>query len=160
MVNKMTSEMKIKFDQLNYQDAAVHSAVSVFEGQEPVPNNFTVLGDEMLGSIQTDVGIGNGITASNGKIFENVRNIQIDNGITPTLELNPGFTQFNIEMETGTGKTFVYFKTILELNKKYGFTKFIILVPSVAILEGVRKTYEITKEFFKSQYNGDRKSVV
>src|SRR5699024_906709 len=64
------------------------------------------------------------------------------------------FPQFNIEMETGTGKTYVYFKTILELNKKYGFKKFIIVVPSVAIKEGVLKTYRMTHATFASQYHG------
>ncbi|MBM6939837.1 DEAD/DEAH box helicase family protein, partial [Pseudoflavonifractor phocaeensis] len=61
--------------------------------------------------------------------------------------------QFCIEMETGTGKTYVYTKTIFELNRKYGFTKFVIVVPSVAIREGVYKSFEITKEHFGLQYD-------
>ncbi|MCT3050459.1 restriction endonuclease [Leuconostoc mesenteroides] len=146
--------MKIKFDQLSYQDDAVKSATDVFNAQEIKYNNFTVLGHELLGSIQTEVGLGNGVSVSEDSMLTSVQSVQFENGLTPVTTLNPGFPQFNIEMETGTGKTFVYFKTILELNKKYGFTKFVILVPSVAILEGVRKTYEITKDFFKSQYDG------
>lgn len=146
--------MKIKFDQLNYQDVAVESAINIFDGQEVVLNNFTVLGQEMLGQVQTEIGVGNGFSVSTSEILKSTRRVQFDNGISPVASLVPGFPQFNVEMETGTGKTFVYFKTILELNKKYGFTKFVILVPSVAILEGVRKTYEITKDFFKSQYDG------
>ncbi|WP_447409474.1 DEAD/DEAH box helicase family protein (plasmid) [Weissella confusa] len=150
----MSSNMKIKFDQLRYQDDAVRAAVDVFVGQKLVPNNFTVYDQELLGKVQTSVGVGNGFTVSKEMILDNVKNVQVSNGINPTKELNAGFPQFNVEMETGTGKTFVYLKTILELNKEYGLTKFIILVPSVAILEGVRKTYEITKDFFKSQYDG------
>ncbi|MFL2073742.1 restriction endonuclease [Leuconostoc mesenteroides] len=150
----MSKPMIIKFDQLSYQDNAVQSAIRIFEGQETRANNFTVLGQEMLGQIQTEIGTGNGQFISAANVLDNTKRVQLDNGISPVDSLNPGFPQFNIEMETGTGKTFVYFKTILELNKKYGFTKFVILVPSVAILEGVRKTYEITKDFFKSQYDG------
>ncbi|WP_273727244.1 DEAD/DEAH box helicase family protein [Leuconostoc mesenteroides] len=150
----MSKPMIIKFDQLSYQDNAVQSAIRIFEGQETRANNFTVLGQEMLGQIQTEIGTGNGRFISAANVLDNTKRVQLDNGISPVDSLNPGFPQFNIEMETGTGKTFVYFKTILELNKKYGFTKFVILVPSVAILEGVRKTYEITKDFFKSQYDG------
>ena len=146
--------MKIKFDQLSYQDDAVNAVVDLFNGQEIRANNFTVFGPELFGQVQTEVGVGNGFSISTSVLLNNTQKIQLDNGIQPVNGLNKGFPQFNIEMETGTGKTFVYFKTILELNKKYGFTKFVILVPSVAILEGVRKTYEITKDFFKSQYDG------
>lgn len=146
--------MKIKFDQLDYQDDAVKSATEIFAGQKVLANNFTVLGQELFGQVQTNVGVGNGVSVSKSVLLQNVQKVQLDNGVNPVVSLNSGFPQFNIEMETGTGKTFVYFKTILELNKKYGFTKFIILVPSVAILEGVRKTYEMTKAFFRSQYNG------
>lgn len=146
--------MKIKFDQLQYQDDAVASAVGVFAGQSIQSNNFTVMGQEMFGQIQTEIGVGNGIDIPKEALFKNAQKIQIENGITPSYNQQDSFPQFNIEMETGTGKTFVYVKTILELHKLYGFTKFVILVPSVAILEGVRKTYEITKDFFKSQYDG------
>ncbi|MGC8257422.1 DEAD/DEAH box helicase family protein [Leuconostoc mesenteroides subsp. jonggajibkimchii] len=146
--------MKIKFDQLSYQDDAVNAVVDLFNGQEIRANNFTVFGPELFGQVQTDVGVGNGFSISTSMLLNNTQKIQLDHGIQPVNGLNKGFPQFNIEMETGTGKTFVYFKTILELNKKYGFTKFVILVPSVAILEGVKKTYDLTKSFFKSVYDG------
>ncbi|WP_146547605.1 DEAD/DEAH box helicase family protein [Rummeliibacillus suwonensis] len=87
-------------------------------------------------------------------MLQNVQQIQIDNGIPISEKLSSTFPQFNIEMETGTGKTFVYLKSILELNRIYGFTKFIIVVPSVAIKEGVMKTLEMTKAYFKTQMNG------
>ncbi|MDR0899790.1 MAG: DEAD/DEAH box helicase family protein [Lactobacillaceae bacterium] len=146
--------MDIKFDQLSYQDDAVKAVVDLFNGQEIRANNFTVFGPELFGQIQTDVGVGNGFSISTSMLLNNTQKIQLDHSIQPVNELNKGFPQFNIDMETGTGKTFVYFKTILELNKKYGFTKFVILVPSVAILEGVKKTYDLTKSFFKSLYDG------
>lgn len=146
--------MKIKFDQLSYQDDAVNAVVDLFNSQEIRANNFTVFGPELFGQVQTEVGVGNGFSISTSVLLNNTQKIQLDNGIQPVNGLNKGFPQFNIEMETGTGKTFVYFKTILELNKKYGFTKFVILVPSVAILEGVKKTYDLTKSFFKSVYDG------
>ena len=147
--------MKIKFDQLQYQDDAVASAVGVFAGQSIQSNNFTVMGQEMFGQIQTEIGVGNGIDIPKEALLKNAQKIQIENGITPSYNQQDSFPQFNIEMETGTGKTFVYVKTILELHKLYGFTKFVILVPSVAILEGVRKTFETTADFFHGQYNGE-----
>lgn len=147
--------MKIKFDQLQYQDDAVASAVGAFAGQSIQSNNFTVMGQEMFGQIQTEIGVGNGIDIPKEALLKNAQKIQIENGITPSYNQQDSFPQFNIEMETGTGKTFVYVKTILELHKLYGFTKFVILVPSVAILEGVRKTFETTADFFHGQYNGE-----
>lgn len=147
--------MKIKFDQLQYQNDAVASAVGVFAGQSIQSNNFTVMGQEMFGQIQTEIGVGNGIDIPKEALLKNAQKIQIENGITPSYNQQDSFPQFNIEMETGTGKTFVYVKTILELHKLYGFTKFVILVPSVAILEGVRKTFETTADFFHGQYNGE-----
>ena len=147
--------MKIKFDQLQYQNDAVASAVGVFAGQSIQSNNFTVMGQEMFGQIQTKIGVGNGIDIPKEALLKNAQKIQIENGITPSYNQQDSFPQFNIEMETGTGKTFVYVKTILELHKLYGFTKFVILVPSVAILEGVRKTFETTADFFHGQYNGE-----
>jgi type III restriction enzyme len=75
--------------------------------------------------------------------------VQLRNGLPPTTKLSPDFT---VEMETGTGKTYVYLKTVFELNRSYGFTKFVIVVPSVAIKEGVNKTLQITREHFEALY--------
>jgi Rad3-related DNA helicase len=78
--------------------------------------------------------------------------VQLRNGLAPSSTLASG--DFTVEMETGTGKTYVYLRTVFELNKRYGFTKFVIVVPSVAIKEGVYKSLQITEEHFKSMYAG------
>ena len=90
----MSSNMKIKFDQLRYQDDAVRAAVDVFVGQKLVPNNFTVYDQELLGKVQTSVGVGNGFTVSKEMILDNVKNVQVSNGVNPTKELNPALIHF------------------------------------------------------------------
>lgn len=151
--------MKIRFDTLDYQTDAVNSAIRVFEGQIIKESNFTITNETPQGSLfaSDGIGIGNRVIINEEQMLKNVVKTQILNGIAPSDSLfgnNSAFPQFNIEMETGTGKTFVYLKTILELHKKYEFTKFVIVVPSVAIKEGVLKTFQITKSYFKKQYNG------
>lgn len=141
--------MKLKFDSnLDYQTEAVNAVIDLFKGQNSMLQYFTVTGQSTLDSSQ---GIGNKIDISNEDILENLRKVQTYHKLAPSEHLNS--LDFNIEMETGTGKTYVYLKTIFELNKKYNFTKFIIVVPSVAIKEGVNKTIEITKEHFKNLYD-------
>ena len=146
-------QMKLKFDSnLNYQTDAVNAVVDLFEGQNAMLQYFTVSGQASFSDTgEIGQGIGNKIDISNDDILENLRNVQIRNRLNPTQSLMS--RDFNIEMETGTGKTYVYLKTIFELNKKYGFTKFIIVVPSIAIKEGVNKTIEITKDHFKGIYD-------
>lgn len=151
--------MKIKFDTLDYQTEAVNAAVLVFEGQTIKESNFTITDASPQGTLFADdgIGVGNRVIINSEQMLKNVNKAQILNGIAPSDNLfgnNDNFPQFNIDMETGTGKTFVYLKTILELNKKYGFLKFVIVVPSVAIKEGVMKSFEITKDYFKNQYSG------
>lgn len=151
--------LKIQFDTLDYQTDAVKSVVSVFEGQTIKKSNFTITNAAPEGILFTSdgIGIGNKVIIDEKQMLKNVNKTQILNGIVPSRNLfgnNKVFPQFNIEMETGTGKTFVYLKTILELNKQYGFLKFVIVVPSIAIKEGVLKTFKITKEYFKKQYDG------
>lgn len=151
--------MKIQFDTLDYQTDAVNSAMRVFEGQTIKESNFTITNDDPQGTLFANdgIGVGNRVIINEEQMLKNVNKTQILNGIVPSDNLfgnNKAFPQFNIEMETGTGKTFVYLKTILELNKQYGFLKFVIVVPSIAIKEGVLKTFKITKDYFKNQYNG------
>ncbi|WP_164469456.1 type III restriction-modification system endonuclease [Aliarcobacter cryaerophilus] len=145
--------MKIQFDSsLKYQEKAIESIVNIFEGQEICQSNFTVsaMNDNIL-TYQSELGIGNRLELLDDEILLNVQNIQLKNGLPQSQKLNS--MDFSVEMETGTGKTYVYLKTVFELNKKYGFTKFIIVVPSIAIKEGTFKTLEITKEHFKSQFD-------
>lgn len=142
--------MKLKFDSnLDYQTEAVTAVTDLFKGQNSMLQYFTVSGQ--AGLMDAGQGIGNKIDISHEDILENLRKIQSYHKLAPSESLSS--LDFNIEMETGTGKTYVYLKTIFELNKKYGFTKFIIVVPSVAIKEGVNKTIEITKEHFKGLYD-------
>src|SRR5207344_2946384 len=84
------------------------------------------------------------------EVLKNLADIQLRNGLPPSGKLASG--DFTVEMETGTGKTYVYLRTIFELNRRYGFTKFVIVVPSVAIKEGVYKTLQITEEHFRNLY--------
>lgn len=144
--------MKLKFNpNLKYQDEAVKSVIDLFEGQNSMLSYFTVSGQQTINS--TGQGVGNKIDISASDILENLRKVQKYHKIAPSESLNENHLDFNIEMETGTGKTYVYLKTIFELNKIYGFTKFIIVVPSVAIKEGVYKTIEITRDHFKGLYD-------
>src|SRR5437762_1994128 len=101
---------------------------------------------------ESDLGVGNRLTLLDDQILENLHGIQLRNGLAPSDSLASG--DFTVEMETGTGKTYVYLRTIFELNKRYGFTKFVIVVPSVAIKEGVYKSLQITEEHFKALYAG------
>lgn len=146
--------MKIQFDELQYQTDAIHAVLSVFEGQQIRKSEFTIMDQDAQGKLFGEKGIGNKIDVSVSKLLQNVQQIQIKQGIPIAQTIPSPFPQFNIEMETGTGKTFVYLKSILEMNRKYGFTKFIIVVPSVAIKEGVMKTLDMTKEYFKTQMQG------
>ncbi|WP_220797781.1 DEAD/DEAH box helicase family protein, partial [Paraclostridium bifermentans] len=88
-------------------------------------------------------------------ILENIHKIQLANGLTKSIksEIKPPYN-FSVEMETGTGKTYVFTRTVFKLNKEYGFRKFIIVVPSVAIREGIKKSLEITAEHFSELYPG------
>lgn len=144
--------MKIQFESnLDYQDRAISSIVDIFEGQEICQSNFSIVrqhtkGQKTIGDYD-DLGIGNRLELLDDEILSNVQNIQLRNGLAQSKKLDS--MDFSIEMETGTGKTYVYLKSIFELNKRYGFTKFIIVVPSIAIKEGTKKTLEMTSEHFK-----------
>ena len=159
--------MKLHFEpDLDYQKLAIDSVADLFRGQEINRTEFTVtrrsladradasgyIGNVELGYVESELGIGNRLTLLDDEIIANLRDIQLRNGLAPSATLNSG--DFTVEMETGTGKTYVYLRTIFELNKLYGFTKFVIVVPSVAIKEGVYKTLQITEAHFKGLYSG------
>lgn len=144
--------MKLKFKNQNFQTDAVNAAADLFGGQEILKSTFEIAQDRQISLIENDLGIGNGMRISVNQLNENMHEVQ-KRGNLPLTDIEDNVLSFCIEMETGTGKTYVYTKTIFELNKRYGFTKFIIVVPSVAIREGVYKSFEITKEHFQNQYD-------
>jgi type III restriction enzyme len=158
--------MKLHFEpNLDYQLQAIESVCDLFRGQEICRTEFTVTmklpapvggpsGPQQLtlGVADTDKGLGNRLTLVDDQLLDNLRSVQLRNGLAPSGTLASG--DFTVEMETGTGKTYVYLRTVFELNKRYGFTKFVIVVPSVAIKEGVYKSLQITEEHFKSMYAG------
>ena len=149
--------MKLKFIEQQYQTDAVNSIVDIFDGCQVKESLFTIdiskgIYEGLQGKgVSYELGYSNKCTIGEGEMLENVRKIQERNNIKKKKSLDG--RNFTIEMETGTGKTYVYTKTILELNKKYGFTKFIVVVPSIAIKEGVHKSFKITEEHFKLKYD-------
>lgn len=154
--------MKIQFNpDLSYQKDAINAVVSIFEGQETCQTTFTVTSapvidqhgqmDALAASEQNDLGIGNRLRLIEEELLENTQQVQLVNGLKQSSALNG--KDFTIEMETGTGKTYVYLRSIFELNQKYGFTKFIIVVPSLAIKEGVYKSLQMTEEHFRTLYD-------
>lgn len=151
--------MKFKFEELEYQKRAINSVLDLFEGQETgqsvftVENNMHQIGiEENLTADGYSVGIGNRLDLTDDELIQNMHNVQLHNGLPQTSENENKYPEFDINMETGTGKTYVYLKTIFELKKKYGFSKFIIVVPSVPIKEGVKKSLDVTFEQFKKDY--------
>jgi len=143
---------------LDYQLAAIESVCDLFRGQEVCRTEFTVKPDptDKQGRMEfakDSLGIGNRLTLLDDELLTNLHEIQLRNGIRPSEELQSG--DFTVEMETGTGKTYVYLRTIFELNRRYGFTKFVIVVPSVAIKEGVNKSIEMMQDHFRMLYSGE-----
>ena len=155
--------MKLRFDSdLEHQREAVVAAVNVFEGQTVQQDDCSPIkqswGGELSSGLQhSELGVANTLRIEANRILENVRKIQEQNEVPQSANIleggNYNFPNFTIEMETGTGKTYVYLRSIFELNRQYGFKKFIIVVPSVAIREGVLKSLQITKEHFSKIYD-------
>ena len=143
--------MKLKFKKQDYQSDATSAVVDLFAGQEKTTSTFTVTQEQQINLLQNDFGIGNAQLIDNQVMLENLHNVQKRFNLPLTDDIDD--KRFCVEMETGTGKTYVYTQTILELNRRYGFTKFIIVVPSVAIREGVYKSFEITKDHFAALYD-------
>ena len=157
--------MKLKYVDQQYQTDAVNAICDIFDGCEVKDSLFTIENDQnkrFNSFVQQGIGFSgeeyeyfighaNKLSIDDFTMLENVQKIQERNDIQMSKNLqNKNFT---IEMETGTGKTYVYTKTILELNKRYGFTKFIIVVPSIAIKEGVNSSLNATKEHFMEKYD-------
>ncbi|MBK6972963.1 MAG: DEAD/DEAH box helicase family protein [Sterolibacteriaceae bacterium] len=150
--------MKLHFEpNLDCQLQAIEAVCDLFRGQEICRTEFTVTRDVAdpqgrLAFAESDLGVGNRLTLLDDELLKNLADIQLRHGLPPSGSLASG--DFTVEMETGTGKTYVYLRSIFELNKRYGFSKFVIVVPSVAIKEGVYKSLQITEEHFKGLYAG------
>lgn len=151
--------MKLKFKKQQYQENAAQAVVKCFEGQS---NGFR---RDLIGRREKEINILNWnesatediISFGNKKIEllsedirKNIRNVQKQNNLDYTD--NAGTMNYSIEMETGTGKTYTYIKTMYELNKAYGWSKFIVMTPSIAIREGVLKSFQITEDHFQEMY--------
>lgn len=165
--------MKFNFKIQQYQTEAVDAVVNVFNGQsfhdrnsyirdlgKMNPSNYQMAWDLTQEEIElydpaNDAGYKNEeVELSDEQLLSNIHTLQSKNNIklSPSLIKNLGRCSLDIEMETGTGKTYVYIKTMFELNKKYGWSKFIVVVPSIAIREGVKKFFEITSNHFMEHY--------
>jgi type III restriction enzyme len=165
--------MKFRFKTQKYQVDAVNAVVDVFKGQpflhaEEYTRDLGVVAPNQVyrqmsvfeptedsGDDDDDIGFSNAsIKITSDKLLENIRSIQSKSNLQESNQLvnNLGAVSLDIEMETGTGKTYVYTRTIFELNKRYGWSKFIVVVPSIAIREGVKKSLEQTQEHFMDLY--------
>ena len=166
--------MKFNFKIQQYQTDAVEAVVQVFAGQgyhdkiryirdlgkkrsDPVYQTMLAGSgeDPELADPLNDTGYKNeAVALTDEQLFANIQKIQSQNNIklSPELVKELGRCSLDIEMETGTGKTYVYIKTMFELNKQYGWSKFIVVVPSIAIREGVKKSFEITADHFMERY--------
>lgn len=150
--------MKIKFDSsLLYQTEAIKAVIDLFDGQPIAESTYTVsvVDTQIMGLIQSELGLGNKFALEDSDLIDNwllknTKKVQESNQIPMTNQLMG--RHFSIEMETGTGKTYVYLRTIFELNKVYGFKKFVIVVPSIAIREGVISSIRLMSEHFQTLY--------
>ncbi|MBP2640234.1 MAG: putative Type restriction enzyme [Firmicutes bacterium] len=150
--------MKLKFDAtLDYQLEAIQSVTDLFEGLSAQATLFSTDFGKIDGGMFNELGIGNRDLLPPDQLLANLQAIQSRNQIPHSRELGEGcpydFPNFSVEMETGTGKTYVYLRTIFELNQLYGLKKFIIVVPSVAIREGVTSSIQLMREHFKGLYD-------
>jgi len=152
--------MKLKFKRQQFQADAVNAVVDCFEGQPNELSKFMLDKGidlktaqlDLIKELSDEIGFKNKkIVLSESEVFANIKKVQQQQGIRQSTKLE-GKYNLTIEMETGTGKTYAYIKTMFELNQKYGWSKFIIVVPSIAIREGVFKSFQITEEHFMQEY--------
>ena len=151
--------MKLQFKHQKFQADAAKAVVDVFAGQPYLTPSYMM--DKGDGSYQIELDEEEKFTGwrneriipalSDARILENLKKIQRANQIAPSQKLE-GRYNLTIEMETGVGKTYTYIKTMYELNKHYGWSKFIVVVPSIAIREGVYKSFQVTQEHFAEEY--------
>ena len=168
--------MKLQFKVQQYQTDAVDSVVEVFDGQ-PKHDGFSYRIDPgkvkpasdpaMFETKETpDSGLRNAeILLTDAQLLQNVHEVQRSRNLPQSPRLidskaAPGAPSLTVEMETGTGKTYVYIKTLMELHKRYGWSKYIVVVPSVAIREGVKKSFDVTAEHFQQSYGTKPRSFI
>jgi type III restriction enzyme len=164
----MAFEFKFNADQ-PHQKAAISNIVELFDGFQRLDTDAVVLADEIFPNLPEGVSLDEEWLAENLQAVQQQHNIQFPDAAVPVRGLDMGSEadgmmlegvsndshrapHFTIEMETGTGKTYVYFRTMLDLYQRCGFRKFIVVVPSIAILEGVKKTFEVTRKHFQELY--------
>ena len=155
--------MKLQFKNQKFQSDAAKAVTDSFQGQKnSALHEYTLdMGSDNGASLFEMVGFRNQpISVSPNQILENIRAIQMPNQLRPSESINMKDLRLTIEMETGTGKTYTYIKTMYELNKLYGWSKFIIVVPSIAIREGVCKSFNIMSEHFAAEYGKRIQSFV
>lgn len=141
--------MKLSFESnLSYQQEAIQSVVGLFEGQNVEDSGYSY---NLTGALNMIDGIANKLVLTEEQVLRNLQDVQEQNELPKSQTLEG--MHFSVEMETGTGKTYVYLRTIYELNRKYGFKKYVIVVPSIAIREGVLKNLQITHEHFQTLYD-------
>lgn len=152
--------MKLRFDStLQYQLDAIKAVTDLFDGMPSTAdtNSVPLISEEMEMGTYTELGIANPPLLAGDFVRANLHKVQSGNDIPKSVKLFDAsdayqFPNFSVEMETGTGKTYVYLRTIFELNRLYGFKKFIIVVPSVAIREGVTSSIKLMREHFRGLY--------
>ena len=159
--------MKFKFKIQQYQTDAVECIARVFDGEPCIDKtlyrrDIGKVNSPKLRLENVEVYINHALVQSEGNLLENIRQLQLENDIKKSEKLNKnlGLVNLDIEMETGTGKTYVYIKSMFELNKRYGWSKFVVVVPSIAIREGVAKSFEMLETHFFEHYGKKAKWFV
>jgi type III restriction enzyme len=151
--------MKLKFDaNLEYQLEAISAVTDLFEGLPVKKGGFEINFGTPGGLLFNELGAGNQLALETKQLLKNLHTVQERNAVPKSRSLiengdTYAFPNFSVEMETGTGKTYVYLRTLFELNRKYGFKKFIVVVPSVAIREGVLSSIDLMRDHFKGLYD-------
>lgn len=164
--------MKLQFKVQQYQTDAVDAVVDVFAGQPKIDgisyriDPGKLKPGQMSVPTELDSGLRNAEIALNPQqLLENVHRIQRSANLPLSKSFEDsvaakGAPNLDVEMETGTGKTYVYIKTIMEMHKRYGWSKYIVVVPSVAIREGVKKSFDVTAEHFQQLYGTKPRSFI
>jgi type III restriction enzyme len=150
------AKLKLKFDAtLDYQRDAVASVLDLFAELPLSSSQFSLTSQSASTLAFTELGVGNPLATDEAELqastFANLRAVQEANGITLSDALDG--MNFSVEMETGTGKTYVYLRTIFELNKRHGFTKFVVVVPNIAVREGVLASIDLLRDHLRGLYD-------